>query len=107
MELAATAPSANGTYGNDRPRPVIRAGIAPSAPRPVHESSVQDFGLLDQLHSIYADRSRMETAIGLSDADDIISHVMHLRREHLAAKADVRTAMDMLASVLQRLDSLS
>jgi hypothetical protein len=88
----------------------VRAGLAPSMPpqgRPPHESSVQDFGLLDQLHSVYADRARMEATIGMSDADDIIQHIMQLRREHHAVRTDVRAAMDILVGVFQRLENLS
>jgi hypothetical protein len=71
---------------------------------PIKESSVQDFGLLDQLHSLYAERERMEAAIGMSDADDVIRHVMHLRREQTAARSDLETSMDVLSTVMKRLE---
>jgi hypothetical protein len=102
---------------NEKPR--IRASIAepstipslqsmgPIPTDPGTDMSVQNFGLLDQLHSHYADRAKMELAIGLSDADDIIAHVMRLRREKDAARSDVATAMSMLKSVLERLDGMS
>jgi hypothetical protein len=84
----------------------IHPEFAPLQPltAPVKESSVQDFGLLDQLHSLYAERERLESAIGMSDADDIIRHVLHLRREQLAARSDLETSMDVLSTVMKRLE---
>jgi hypothetical protein len=73
---------------------------------PARESSIQDFGLLDQLHSLYAERERLETAIGMSDADDIIRHVMLLRREQTTSRSDLETSMDVLSKTMKILEIL-
>jgi hypothetical protein len=75
-------------------------GAVPSTPR----STAPDHGVLDQLHSLYAERARMEAVLGMSDADDVIAHVMTMRREQLAAKADVETALSVLRLVTTRLE---
>jgi hypothetical protein len=121
MEHLTPVASANGhapQHSAETSRTAIRAGLAqagerretpvsPPLPRPVPESSVQEYGLLDQLHSLYADKARLEVTIGMSDADDVIRHVMDLRREQNAARSDLHTAMDILQNVLKRLDATS
>jgi hypothetical protein len=77
----------------------VHGGIYEVSPTP-------DYGIADQLHSMYAERAKMEAAIGLSDVDDVIYHVMQLRREVLSAKSDARTAIDILANMTKRLDTL-
>jgi hypothetical protein len=74
---------------------------------PVPKPTVPDHGLVDQLHSLYAERARLDAAIGLSDADEIIDHVMKLRREQQAIRADVDTAVNILRLVTARLETLS
>ncbi len=75
-------------------------GAVPTTPR----MSGPDHGVLDQLHSLYAERERLESALGMSDPDEIIAHVMTMRREQLAAKADVETALNVLRLVITRLE---
>jgi hypothetical protein len=114
MEHLAPAPSANGSSNGYHPAHASSATPTAVADSPGHampgivkESTVRDFGLLDQLHSLYADKDRLETAIGMSDSDDVITHVMRLRREQAAARADLETAMSILVAALKRLDAQS
>ncbi len=104
--LTDTSPP-NSAWGN-APTKVEQVRVTTamgSVPPP--KSSVPDLGLLDQLHSLYAERARMDATIGLSDADEIIDHVMKLRREQQAIRADVDTAVNILRLVTARLETLS
>jgi hypothetical protein len=96
-EITSAAPSWETI---SEPAPKSTLGAVPSMPR----AAAPDHGVLDQLHSLYSERARMETALGMSDADDVIAHVMTLRREQLAAKADVETALNVLRLVVARLE---
>jgi hypothetical protein len=116
MQHLATTPFLNGsdseeafgTHSGTRSSSTIvvgtvRPGTQPQLETDAHQM-VQEIGLIDQLHSLYADRAKMEAAIGLSDADDIIRHVLQLRREQFASHSDIATAMELLGTVKTRLD---
>jgi hypothetical protein len=60
--------------------------------------------LVDQLHSLYAEKERLEVVLGMSDGDDLIRHVLGLRRDRLAMQADLETALSILQSIAARLE---
>jgi hypothetical protein len=112
MEHLAPASASNGSSNGYHPAHVSStaqssgaASGGQSMPGVVKESTFRDFGLLDQLHSLYADKDRLETAIGMSDSEDVIAHIMRLRREQAAARGDLETAMSILSAALKRLDA--
>jgi hypothetical protein len=71
------------------------------------ENRAAEQRLVDQLHTLYAEKERLEVAIGLSDGDDITRHVLAMRREQQAIRSDVEAAMAILRSVTARLERWS